>query len=235
MKGGMLARVVGGPDVTVAPLLMYPLRSERLDTGLQRPSCFSINLRLRFYGHLLVSCTDRMGCFPMVARHIWPVLSRSWPSPHFRTRSHSDSRVEFIWYPPLVLLQSAKFREADHLALILQFLFWPCSVLSKPGSIWTGLPWPPFPPPREGIPNFPCRESLLSLFTFPLLKCTGKLGAMRAICFVLVCFMLVLSARLQKMQSCGVTNIQEKKLKQERISQREPGRPPWLCVKVIKF
>lgn len=164
----------GGPDVTVAPLLIYPLHSESPDTGLQRPSCFSINLRLRFYGHLLVSRTDRMGSFPMVGRHIWPVLSRSWPSPHFLTCSHSDSRVEFIWYPPLVLLQSAKFREADHLALILQFLFWPCSVLAKPGSIWTGLPWPLFPPPREGIPNFPCRESLLSLFTFPLLKCTGS-------------------------------------------------------------
>ncbi len=138
------------------------------------PPASPSNLRLRFYGHLLVSRTDRMGSFPIVGRHIWPVLSRSWPSPHFLTCSHSDSRVEFIWYPPLVLLQSAKFREADHLALILQFLFWPCSVLAKPGSIWTGLPWPPFPPPREGIPNFPCRESLLSLFTFPLLKCTGS-------------------------------------------------------------
>lgn len=176
MKGGMPARAVGGPDVTVAPLLMYPLHSERPDIGLQRPSCFSIYLRLRFYGHLLVSSTDRMGCFPMVGRHIWPVLSRSWPSPHFLTRSHSDSRVEFIWYPPLVLLQSAKFREADHLALILQFLFWPCSVLAKPGSIWTGLPWPPFPPPREGIPSFPCRESLVTFYLSPTLVYWKKIG-----------------------------------------------------------
>lgn len=238
MKGGMPARVVGGPDVTVAPLLMYPLRSERPDTGLQRPSCFSINLRLRFYGHLLVSRTDRMGSFPMVGRHIWPVLSRSWPSPHFLTSSHSDSRVEFIWYPPLVLLQSAKFREPDHLALILQFLFWPCSVLAKPGSIWTGLPWPPFPPPREGIPSFPCRESLLSIFTFPLLKCTGKLGAMREvtknklwICFVLVCFMSVLSARLRKMQqSCGVTNIQKKYSEKQLITGKDiTQRPLTVC------
>lgn len=179
MKGGMSARAVGGPDVTVAPLLMYPLHSERPDIGLQRPSCVSINLRLRFYGHLLVSSTYRMGCFPMVGRHIWPVLSRSWPSPHFLTRSHSDSRVEFIWYPPLVLLQSAKFREADHLALILQFLFWPCSVLAKPGSIWTGLPWPPFPPPREEYQASHAGNHCCHFFTFSLLQYTGENVARR--------------------------------------------------------
>lgn len=161
---GVLGWAVGGPDVTVASFLLYPLRhAERPDIGLLRPDCFSISLLLRFYGHLLVSSTDRMGYFWTAGRHVWPVLSRSWPSPYFLTHSHSDSRVEFIWYTPLVLLQSAKFREADHLALILQFLFWPHCVLAKPGSIWTGLLWPPFPPPREGIPSFPCRESSLPL------------------------------------------------------------------------
>ncbi len=157
------------------PRYLYnPLRSERLDTGLQRPSCFSINLRLRFYGHLLVSRTDRMGSFPIVGRHIWPVLSRSWPSPHFLTRSHSDSRVEFIWYPPLVLLQSGQVSGSRPLSFDTSVSVW---TLLCPRQAWVHLDrsaLASLPTTQGGNTKLPMQGITVVTFTFPLLKCTGS-------------------------------------------------------------